>query len=89
MLVLYHRVYEGPGFREYLQRSTEGQQAAWIRFQLRLGTSMLRQHDSQFRDQASHDTEDRICPVYEHPRGGFTSGSCLFTGRTCLSPGAA
>ena len=24
---------------------------------------MLRQHDSCFRDQPSHDTEDRICPT--------------------------
>ena len=62
-LALYQRIYEGPGFREYLQRSTEGQQAAQIRFQLRSGTSMLRQHDSRFRDQPSHDTEDRICPA--------------------------
>ncbi len=66
-LALYHCVYEGPGFREYLQRSTHGQQAARIRFQLRSGTSMLRQHDSRLRDQASHDTEDRICPVCEEP----------------------
>ena len=28
---------------------------------------MLRQHDSRFRDQASHDTVDRICPVCEEP----------------------
>ena len=28
---------------------------------------MLRQHDSRLRDQASHDTEDRICPVCEEP----------------------
>ena len=46
-LALYQRMYEGPGFREYLQRSTQGQQAAQIRFQLRCGTSTLRQHDSR------------------------------------------
>ena len=62
-VVLQHGQYEGPEFREYLQRSTEGPQAAQIRFQLRSGTSMLRQHDSRFRDQPSHDTEDRICPA--------------------------
>lgn len=45
-LALYQRVYEGPGFRQYLQRSTHGQRAAQMRFQLRSGTSMLRQHDS-------------------------------------------
>ena len=26
---------------------------------------MLRQHDSRFRDQPSHDREDRICPACE------------------------
>ena len=26
---------------------------------------MLRQHDSRFRDQPSHDTMDRICPACE------------------------
>ena len=31
-LALYQRMYEGPGFRDYLQRSTQGQQAAQIRF---------------------------------------------------------
>ncbi len=66
-LALYQRIYEGPGFREYLQRSTQGQQAAQIRFQLRSGTSMLRQHDSRFRDQPNHDREDRICPACEEP----------------------
>ena len=66
-LALYQRMYEGPGFREYLQRSTQGQQAAQIRFQLRCGTSMLRQHDSRFRDQPNHDREDRICPACEEP----------------------
>ena len=30
-------------------------------FQLRSGTSMLRHHDSRFRDQPSYDTEDRVC----------------------------
>ena len=66
-LALYQRVYEGPGYRQYLQRSTQGQRAAQIRFQLRSGTSMLRQHDSRFRDQASHDTVDRLCPVCKEP----------------------
>ena len=68
-LDLYQRIYEGPGFREYLQRSTGSRcsQAALIRFQLRSGTSMLRQHDSRFRDQPSHDREDRICPACEQP----------------------
>ena len=28
---------------------------------------MLRQHDSRFIDQASHDKEDRICPVCKEP----------------------
>ena len=42
-LALHQRIYEGPGFREYLQRSAQG------RFQLRCGTSMLRQHDSRFQ----------------------------------------
>ena len=53
----------GPSI-EYLQRSlsTAGQQGALLRFQLRSGTSMLRQHDSRFCDQPSHDTEDRVCP---------------------------
>ena len=49
-LVLFQRIYKGPGFREYLQRNTQGQQAAQIRFQLRSRTSMLRQHDNRFRD---------------------------------------
>ena len=62
-LALYQRIYEGPGFREYLQRNTDGQQAARVRFQLRSGTSMLRQHDSRFRDQPSHDRADHICPA--------------------------
>ena len=68
-LALYQRIYEGPGFKEYLQRSlsTAGQQGALLRFQLRSGTSMLRQHDSRFRDQPSHDTEDRICPACGEP----------------------
>ena len=68
-LALYQRIHEGPGFREYLQRSlsTAGQQGALLRFQLRSGTSMLRQHDSRFRDQPSHDTEDRICPTCGEP----------------------
>ena len=68
-LGLYHRVYEGPGFRAYLQRSTgsHARQAALMRFQLRSGTSMLRQHDSRFRDQLSHDRQDRICPACEQP----------------------
>ena len=68
-LALYEHIYEGPGFRAYLQRSTDshGRQAALILFQLRSGTSMLRQHDSRFRDQPSHDTEDRICPACEQP----------------------
>ena len=68
-LDLYRRLYEGPGFRAYLQRSTHshGHQAALMRFQLRSGTSMLRQHDSRFRDQPSHDREDRICPACEQP----------------------
>ncbi len=54
-LAFHERVYEGPGFKEYLQRSTDsrGQQAAFIRFHLRSGIPMLRQHDSQFRDQPS------------------------------------
>ncbi len=29
--------------------------------------SMLRQHDSRFRNQPNHDREDRICPVCEEP----------------------
>ena len=68
-LDLYQRLYEGPGFKAYLQRSTDshGHQAALIRFQLRLGASMLRQHDSRFRDQPSHDRKDRICPACEQP----------------------
>ena len=66
-LALYQRIYEGPGFREFLQRSTQGQKTAQIRFQLRSGTSMLRQHDSRFRDQPSHDRVDRICPACEEP----------------------
>ena len=66
---LESRVYEGPAFKEYLKRSlsTPGQQGALLRFQLRSGTSILRQHDSRFRDQASHDTEDRICPTCGEP----------------------
>ena len=64
-LALYQRIYEGPGFKEYLQRSAQGQQAAQIRFQLRCGTSMLRQHDSRFRDQPNYDRVDRICPACE------------------------
>ena len=66
---LYPRVYEGRGFRAYLQRSTgsHARQAALMRFQLRSGTSMLRQHDSRFRDQPSHDRQDRICPACEQP----------------------
>ena len=68
-LALYQRIYEGPGFREYLRSSlsTAGQQGALLRFQLRSGTSMLRQHHSRFRDQPSHDTEDRICPTCGEP----------------------
>ena len=48
-LALYQRIYEGPGFRKYLQRSlsTAGQQGALLRFQLRSDNSMLRQHDSR------------------------------------------
>ena len=64
-LAMCQRIYEGPGCREYLQRSlsTAGQQGALLRFQLCSGTSMLRQNDSHFCDQPSHDTEDRIlCP---------------------------
>ena len=38
-----------------------------MRFQLRSGTSMLRQHDSRFKDQPSHDRQDRICPACEQP----------------------
>ena len=66
-LDLYRRVYEGPGFRAYLQRSTGSHacQAALIRFQLCSGTSMLRQHDSRFRDQPSDDRQDRVCPACE------------------------
>ena len=30
-LALYQRVYEGPGSRQYLQRSTHGQRAARIK----------------------------------------------------------
>ena len=45
-LALDECIYEGPGFKEYLQRDTRGQQAAQLRFQLRSGTSMLRHHDS-------------------------------------------
>ena len=68
-LDLYRRVYEGPGFRAYLQRSTGSHacQAALIPFQLRSGTSMLSQHDSRFRDQPSHDRQDCICPACEQP----------------------
>ena len=66
-LALYERIYEGPGFREYLQRNTKGQQAAQFRFQLRSGTSTLRHHDSRFRDQPSYDTEDRICAACGEP----------------------
>ena len=29
-LALYQRIYEGPGFRDYLQRSAQGQRAAQI-----------------------------------------------------------
>ena len=58
-LALYQRMYEGPGFKEYLQRSAQRQQTAQIRIHLRCGTSMLRQHDSRFRDQPNHDGEDR------------------------------
>ena len=28
---------------------------------------MLRQHDSRFKDQPSHDTEDCICPACKQP----------------------
>ena len=66
-LALHQRVYEGPRLKHYLQRSIQGQQAAQVRFQLRSGTSMLRQHDSHFRDQPSHDTKDRICPACGEP----------------------
>ena len=31
-LALYERIYEGPGFREYLKCDTKGQHAAQIRF---------------------------------------------------------
>ena len=34
-LALYDHVYEVPGFKDFLQRDTKGQQAAQIRFQLR------------------------------------------------------
>ena len=54
-LALYQRVYKGPRFQEYLQRSRQGQQEAQIRMQLRSGTSMSRQHDSRFWDRPSHD----------------------------------
>ena len=54
-LALYQRVYKGPRFQEYLQRSRQGQQEAQVSFQLRSGTSMSRQHDSRFWDQPSHD----------------------------------
>ena len=66
-LTLYQRIYEGPGFKEDLQCSAQGQQATQIRFQLHCGTSMLRQHDSRFRDQPNHDREDRVCPTCEEP----------------------
>ena len=66
-LALYQRIYEGPGFRKYLQRSAQGEQAAQTWSQLRYGTSMLRQHDSRFRDQHDHDREDRICPACAEP----------------------
>ena len=68
-LDLYRHVYEGLGFRAYLQRSTgtHARQGALTRFQLRSATSMLRQHDSRFRNQPSHDRQDRICPACEQP----------------------
>ena len=68
-LALYERIYEGPGFMESFQRYTKGQQAAQIRFQLRSGTSMLWHRDNRFRDQASYDTEDRICAACGEPNG--------------------
>ena len=68
-LALYQRVYGEPEFRQYLQRGTQGQQAARVRFQLRSGTFMLRKHDNRLRDQPRHDTEDRICPACGEPKG--------------------
>ena len=66
-LDLYRRVCEGHGFRAYLQRSTSSHacKPALIRFQLHSRTSMLRQHDSRFRDQPSHDRQDCIRPACE------------------------
>ena len=61
-LALHKRIYEGPGFEDYLQRDTRGQQAAQFRFQLRLGTTMLRHHDSRFGDQPSHGTVGSLIP---------------------------
>ena len=69
-LTLYHRLYGRSGFRHYLQQSTQGQQAAQIRFQLRSGTSTPCQHDSQFRDKPSHDRMDRICSASEELESG-------------------
>ena len=68
-LDLYRCVYGGPELRTYLQRSTGSHagQAALIRFQLRSGASMLRQHHSRFRDQPSHDWQDRICLACKQP----------------------
>ena len=59
-LALYQRIYEGLGFKEYLQRSlsTAGQQGALLQFQLRSGTSMLQQYDIQ---PAQLDIQMTIC----------------------------
>ena len=64
---MYGRIYEDPESKEYLERGTIGQQAAQLRSQLRSGISMLRNHDSRFKDQPSHDTEDRICAACSEP----------------------
>ena len=40
-LAVYHRIYEGLQFKQYLKRSIQGLLAAWIWFQLRLGTLVL------------------------------------------------
>ena len=68
-LDLYQRVYEGPGFRAYLQRGAGSHacQAALIRFHLRSGPSILRQHDGRLMDKPSHDRQDRICLACKQP----------------------
>ena len=68
-LDLYRCVYGGPELRTYLQRSTGSHagQAALIRFQLRSGTSLLRQRHSKFKDQPSHNWQDRICLACKQP----------------------